>query len=138
MKCTLILIRGVSGSGKTTYARKLLQQHDNLVHLEADMYFYNDNQYIFNSSKLKQAHSWCLSNTTQCLKDGKSVVVSNTFTQKWEIQPYLDVAKLYNVDINIMKAIGCYNNVHGVCPETVRRMQVRWQDVDGEQTIQAY
>jgi tRNA uridine 5-carbamoylmethylation protein Kti12 len=131
----LILIRGISGSGKTTYAKKLMQDDPSLSHYEADMYFYKDESYAFNPSKLKDAHAWCKAKTEEDLRNGKSVIVSNTFTQKWEIEPYIQLGKRYGADVILKKATGNYQNIHGVPPEALDRMRSRWEDLEGEEHI---
>lgn len=131
----LILIRGVSGSGKTTYAKKLMAQDPSLSHYEADMYFYKDGNYNFDPAKLKDAHAWCKAKTEEGLSDGRSVIVSNTFTQKWEIQPYIELGKKYEAEIILKKATGDYQNIHGVPPEALERMRSRWEDLEGEESL---
>ena len=128
----LILIRGISGSGKTTYAKRLMQEDPTLSHYEADMFFYKDGKYNFDPSKLKDAHAWCKNKTEEDLRNGKSVIVSNTFTQRWEIEPYIELGKKYGADVLIKKTTGNYQNVHGVPPEALERMKSRWEDIDGE------
>ena len=131
----LILIRGISGSGKTTYAKNLIKQDPSLSHYEADMFFYKDGNYNFDPTKLKDAHAWCKAQTENDLQNGKSVVVSNTFTQKWEIEPYIQLGKKYGADIIIKKATGNYKNVHGVPDEALERMRTRWEDIEDEEIL---
>jgi len=132
----LILIRGISGSGKTTYAKQLMKEDPSLSHYEADMYFYNNNgEYHFDPKKLKDAHEWCKKQTEIDLMFGKSVIVSNTFTQKWEIDPYIQLGKNYGAEIIIKKATGNYKNVHGVPDDALERMRSRWENVDNEENI---
>ena len=131
----LILVRGISGSGKTTYAKKLIKDDPTLSHYEADMYFYQDEEYKFVPTKLKEAHAWCKAQTEIDLLFGKSVIVSNTFTQKWEIQPYIELGKKMEAEVIIKKAIGNYQNIHGVPIETLKKMKDRWEDLDGEECI---
>ena len=50
----LFLVRGISGSGKTTFAKEL-----GGVHFETDNYFMVDGEYKFDGTKLKEAHQWC-------------------------------------------------------------------------------
>jgi len=102
----LILIRGISGSGKTTYAKRLMREDPSLSHHEADMFFYHNGEYQFNPKELKNAHEWCKAKTEEDLRNGKSVIVSNTFTQKWEIEPYIELGKRYGAQIIIKKATG--------------------------------
>ena len=132
----LILIRGVSGSGKSTHAKELLKQDPNLSHYEADMYFYNnEGKYIFDPTLLPEAHAWCKDQTEKDLRNGKSVIVSNTFTQKWELAPYIKLGEKYGATIVIKKAVGTHKNVHGVSDEILSKMKSRWQDIEGEQLI---
>lgn len=133
---TLILIRGVSGSGKSTYAKKLMKEDPTLSHYEADMYFYTPNgEYKFDPKSLPKAHNWCRAQTEKDLRSGKSVIVSNTFTKKWEVQPYIDLAKTVGANLIIKKATGNYKNVHGVPDSVVATMRSRWEDIPGEELI---
>ena len=131
----LILVRGISGSGKTTYAEQMKKEYPSMSHYEADMYFYKNGEYQFDPAKLKQAHNWCKSQTEIDLMFGKSVIVSNTFTQKWEIEPYIQLGKKYGADITIKKATGNYQNVHGVPAEALEKMRQRWEDIENEEDV---
>jgi predicted kinase len=123
MKQELVLIRGLPGSGKSTLA-KAMKDH---VHLEADMYFMVDGEYRFDHGNIKRAHEWCQSECFNHLKAGRSVVVSNTFTQKWELRAYLDMAKRLGVPVKVVVADGQYKNVHGVPDDVIEKMRQRWE-----------
>lgn len=132
----LYLIRGISGSGKTTHAKKIIKENPDTYHVEADMYFHDeDGNYNFDPQKLKSAHAWCHNSTETALNFGSDVIVSNTFTQKWEIQPYIDLAEKYGAELIILKATGNYKNVHGVPEEGLKRMKDRWEDIPGEISV---
>ena len=122
----LVLIRGLPGSGKSTLA-KAMPCH---VHLEADMYFVQPYVgYVFDPAKLRAAHGWCQSEARKMLEDGRHVVVSNTFTQKWEMQPYLDMAASLNIPVRVIEATGNFRNVHGVPDDAIERMRARWEEI---------
>jgi predicted kinase len=125
----LIIVRGPSGSGKTTYVKKHFPNYKNY---EADMYFYKNGQYNFNPEKLPEAHKWCLDQTKKELEKGNNVVVSNTFIEKWELEPYLELAKKLNVPYKIYRMTGKFKNLHGVPDEVVDGMRKRIEDIDGE------
>lgn len=123
----LVLIRGLPGSGKSTLA-KSMKAH---WHLEADMYFVQPYVgYLFDKSKVSAAHGWCQSEARRMLEAGRHVVVSNTFTQKWEMQPYLDMAASLNVPVRVIEATGNFKNVHGVPDEAIERMRARWEVIN--------
>ena len=57
MNKILILVRGIPGSGKSTFANLIWNSY---AICEADKFFYDkDGNYNFDPSKLKQAHEWC-------------------------------------------------------------------------------
>lgn len=55
------------------------------------------------------------------------MVVSNTFTQWWEMVPYLKCASENGYDIRIIETKGSYKNIHGVPQEAINRMAERWE-----------
>lgn len=118
----LTLIRGLPGSGKSTYAKTL-----GCLHLEADMYFMCNGVYVFDSSKIKAAHSWCQQATLSALSSGMDVVVSNTFVKAWEIKWYVDCAGDQNHKVNVVTCDGNYTNTHGVPENVVERMRANWE-----------
>lgn len=132
----LILVRGVPGSGKTTYAQK------NIIisgyHLEADNYFIRlDGTYDFNPKLLKNAHDWCFKKTTNWLVNWPDarVYVANTFTRIWEMQKYIDFAKANNIPFKVVRCTGNYQNVHGVPDAKVKEMLARFEDYEGEEFV---
>ena len=58
------------------------------------------------------------------LADGRNVVVANTFTRRWEYEPYLKMCD----DVEIVVARGNYQNIHGVPDNVVERMRERFEE----------
>ena len=138
MKPIVYFIRGVSGSGKSTLAKMLIEARkastgNEILHVEADMYFSKDGEYKFDPSLLKEAHEWAKKQLVEAVADGRDIVVSNTFTRKWELDGYLDLIRNDSSFI-IIKAVGDYENVHGVPVEAVQGMKDRWEDYPDEIT----
>lgn len=121
----LTLIRGLPGSGKSTLARKLMT--DGSRHYEADMYFEVNGEYLFDPRLLPKAHKWCQNKARAALNAGLDVIVSNTFSQRWEMQPYIDMAGELGATVEILTAVGNYQNIHGVPAEAIQRMRSRWE-----------
>jgi len=126
----LFLLRGLPGSGKSTLAKSL-----GGFHVEADMYFMKDGSYIFDGSKLKDAHQWCHDevNTAMILNhttgENKRIIVSNTFTQEWEMKAYYDLAKEWDYKVFSLVVENRHNGVneHGVPDEALTRMKDRFE-----------
>ena len=100
MNKILYIVRGLPGSGKSTFAKSL-----GGVHFEADQFFMVDGEYKFDGSKIKDAHKWCQNevNTAMILNHTANlnnvIVVSNTFTQEWEMENYYRLAYEYGYQI---------------------------------------
>ena len=126
----LIIIRGPSGSGKSTFAERLawLLKYS---WFETDMFFVKDGQYLFDPQKLGQAHVWCRVQVGKALGEGHSVIVSNTFTRIWEMQPYIDMAKEFNARLTVLHMENKFGNVHGLSEEQVQKQRDRWEPYNG-------
>ena len=121
----IYLVRGIPGSGKTTFAKTLEG-----LHIEADMYFINENgEYNFEPTKIKDAHKWCNELVEEWMREEQDkIIVSNTFTQEWEMDSYYEMAKKYGYrvySIIIENRHGGVNE-HGVPDDKLEQMKNRF------------
>ena len=75
------------------------------------------------------AHAICQEQAHKAIYYGRDAVVSNTFTQQWEMQPYLDMARKHGAPVEIITAMGDYGSVHNVPAEAIQAMRERWEEV---------
>ena len=127
---TLYLLRGIPGSGKSTIAKLLVGDKD-YCHKEADMYFVDrDGNYKFEPSKIKDAHAWCKEEIEFVMKyDHSPVVVSNTFTQEWEMEDYYKLSEKYGYKVHSLIVENRHGGVneHSVPDEKIQQMKDRFQ-----------
>lgn len=135
MKKELKIIRGLPGSGKSTLAehtaRVYRQNGKKVSHYEADQYFMKNGVYKFDASKLQLAHKNCANNVridladkiTQAAKD--IVIVANTFTTYKEIEPYIELAYIYKISVDIIHCVSNFKSIHDVPEEAMERMRKR-------------
>ncbi len=122
----LILLRGLPGSGKST-AASLFKTRE---HYEADMFFMRGNGYEFDATKLKEAHEWCKDMVWMAMRRGEPViVVSNTFTQEWEMEKYYELAKQHDYQVQSLIVENRHGgvNLHGVPEEKLEQMKNRFE-----------
>jgi predicted kinase len=135
LKPTLFLVRGIPGSGKSTFAKHIWNEY---AVCEADKFFHNKEtgEYKFDASRLKEAHEWCRNEVETRMKDHQAnpqyypeIAVSNTFTQEWEMQTYIDLANKYGYQVTTLIVENRHGNrnVHNVPDETLDRMRQRFE-----------
>jgi predicted kinase len=127
----LFLLRGLPGAGKSTLAKSI-----GGTHFEADMFFLDENSnYKFDVTKLKDAHAWCQNevNTSMILNvttgEHERIIVSNTFTQEWEMDAYYALAKQWGYTVFSLIVENRHGGVneHGVPDDKLEIMKNRFE-----------
>lgn len=102
-KRAIIVMRGIMGSGKSTVAKWIDNEHGATAIVSADHYFTNDNVYKFDGAKLGAAHQRCKSlymswisyvqTDVGSIEYGRTAVVDNTGLNIRDINAYTDLAR---------------------------------------------
>jgi len=133
MEKNLYIVRGLPGSGKSTFAKSIAKSYQIF---EADQYFMKGGKYKFDPTKLKDAHNSCKQRVANRMKESlinsiffRNIVVSNTFTQDWEMKFYRSVGKKYGYKVHTIIVENRHNgtNVHGVPEDKVEIMKDRFE-----------
>jgi len=121
----VIIMQGVSGSGKSTYARNLVSNYSgSSAIVSADDFFlqprsggcraFNSNkpsssgptEYVFDATKLGEAHAWCFREFVAELSDETElVIVDNTNSTPVEIAPYMLGASAFGYEAKIVRVL---------------------------------
>lgn len=160
---TLVILRGLPGSGKSTVGQRLASpdeantfSHGRACFAADDWMVDRDGLYSFHPEKLKHCHEQCQSQVYESLDNeivgaqhlynlfekGKDyvVVVANTFTEQWEIDPYLEIIEQLQAEHNVRVRLTvmtvdnglsdeelAVRNTHGVPVAAIKRMRDRFQ-----------
>jgi predicted ABC-type ATPase len=101
----VIILSGVSGSGKTTYIEDQIHIEDLRSYgiVSADHYFMRGDGYHFDASKLSEAHAECFRQFIDNLRMGvETVFVDNTNCSNEEIAPYYLGAQAFGYEVEII------------------------------------
>ena len=132
----LYIVRGVPGSGKSTFAKRLVG--DDFLVCEADKYFVDKEtgEYNFDFTKIKDAHKFCQDTVETYMKDSlvndnfyREIAVSNTLTQEWEMERYYELAKQYGYKVFSVIVENRHEgiNEHGVPEDKIQIMKDRFE-----------
>lgn len=128
----VVILRGVSGAGKSTASKQLLgtlAPEESAIVVSADHYFERTGKYQFNPNELPMAHMSAQKKFEQALQQGTNlIIVDNTNIKMWEMKPYVAMAEKYSYNWRILQIEAANpQNVHGVPMEKVAQMQAKLQ-----------
>lgn len=101
MSKKVIIVRGIPGSGKSTYVK---ENFPKAQVCSADSFHVDKEtgEYRYDFRKAGEAHATCLYNFIMALKLGRSeIVVDNTNIQYWEYRNYIEIAELAGYDVEV-------------------------------------
>ncbi|XP_063699744.1 uncharacterized protein LOC134830254 [Culicoides brevitarsis] len=137
----MILMRGLPGSGKSFLAKQIVQNFnfDPRNHIfSADDYFINVNgEYVYDQTKLTEAHEFTQNNAIRKLRESWSpVIIDNTNIKLWNMFPYIRLGVQYRYKIIIMEPATPWattpktltsKNQHNVPKERIRQMMDNYE-----------
>jgi len=124
----LYIVRGLPGSGKSTLAQVVAPN----ANCAADDWMVDKGgKYDFNPARLKHCHENCQRQVLEWMKDPlcNNVAVHNTFSQKWEAEPYVKMAEENDYSVCVIECQSDYGNVHNVPQDAIERMRQRWENL---------
>lgn len=148
---TAVIMRGIPGCGKSTWAKEAAKGYASHIICSADEYFMEstgvlDNgtpfmEYKFDIGQLPLAHNWCFQNFLAAIEmETQVVVVDNTNIRLWEFQNYIGVARMMKYDVKVVEvrvpgvsmALACCRRCsHGVPLAKIVAMEAAFEPYNG-------
>lgn len=142
---TLILMQGPPGSGKSTKARELAAKLPGTRICSTDDFHFvrfkeykrfplsaqvlQRDEYVFQHDMLAEYHQWNKHEVYHWLLQGCNVIVDNTNIRREHVRPYLEMAQLLGVFVQVVRCEGQFQNSHAVPSIVVERMRAEMEDL---------
>ena len=108
-KGALIILRGMPGSGKTSFAHELaycVQRRRLRTEVcSADEFFYNElGEYVYDRAKIKDVHQMCKQRFKAALSRGVDcVIIDNSNLNIWEVNDYHNEGFISGYDVKYVE-----------------------------------
>ena len=123
----VIILQGLPGAGKSYFVNSFKEK---TIVCSADDYFYKSGKYIFEPSKLSEAHRACFRKFIDAIQYNGTVIVDNTNTTAIEIAPYVLGGEAYGCTVEIIRILcdpekAFARNIHNVPEHAIYAMNDR-------------
>lgn len=130
MKRTLWLIRGASGAGKTHLATILESSLISSIAISADDFRQDQyGRYVYDPAQNATVHLRCFHQVDELMrsKNYEHVIVHNTFTRRWELDQYYELAERLDWRVSEIVCNNRFPNVHAVPDEQINKQWERFE-----------
>jgi len=115
----MIIMRAPSGSGKSTMAHLIQRADPDRIKIcSTDDFWHEVNPgtgelklsasgrpiYNFDPTRIGEAHAWNQTVAEHALASGHSVIIDNTNMTRWEMEPYIQIARRFKVRLWVLEA----------------------------------
>jgi predicted kinase len=129
---SLIILRGLPGAGKSTLAEVLSENRWPIFSI--DNYFTDKitKVYTFKFDENHLAYKQCQEYTENEMKGRtEKIILDNTLTLDWEIEPYFKLAERYNYQVFVATVENRHHgkNNHGISDQQIKKMAEKYKVV---------
>lgn len=132
---SLLIVRGLPGSGKSTFANVY---YPDWLHIERDMFYMKFGIYQYDNAKFSQASEWCARMVEEAMAKGMDCILTTCCLSVRAVDFYKEIAKRHSQPYTIIKCKGKYGTVHKVPQSVLQSMASKWEDHPEEMSVEDY
>ena len=127
---TLFIVRGLPGSGKSTFCNRFLR---GILHYENDMFQMDGLKYDFRGERQRNCIDFCYRAVSMAIENfGATVAVSNTFTVPKYLDEYYSLAARNGWQCATFRMEGIFGNEHAVPQDVLDSMARNFDVIESE------
>ena len=130
----LTLIRGVPGSGKSTFAKKYAIANGHIKIVEFDDFWIDKNKTYKFIPEIKMA---CVEYgrsavTHELIIEKRPCIITGVFNKLEYIEYFKNLCEMFNIPLEVIKMTGNFQNIHNVPDDVLKTMKEEFEDFEGE------
>ena len=126
----LIIVRGLPGSGKSTYAKDHFPNH--LIYEPDHLFCDITGKYRFDAQLWNDAHEWVLKLVDFALARKEKVVVCDVFPTIKSLEEYQLLADTYDIELTVFNMTKSHGSIHHVPITIIKEMCKKWEHIPNE------
>lgn len=126
------IVRGLPGSGKSTFARKF-----GAILIESDQALFFGGEYTWTQENLDKAIKWVREMVAFNFPYGHDITVCGVFANHNRFQWHVQEAKRNGYDVEVYRCVSDFGNIHNVPENVLDSMKNAFTDYKGEIIVEA-
>jgi len=124
----LVVVRGLPGSGKSTWAKEMFPAGQWVIYETDHLFCDIRGEYRFDAQLWDQAEVFTRSMVDRALADRRNVVIVDVLETRAKVEVYAALAKYHGAQFAVFTRAGEYGSIHKVPLYVRQEMLARWQD----------
>ena len=126
---TLTMVRGFPGSGKSVYARQVLDSYkgDRVISIIEPEDYFLLNKTPFDTKLMHEAHAWTITETFNRLGSNQNVILCGNFHKQKYILPYSQYAMRNQITFNQITINQVRNRPTNTSQSAYQRIITDWE-----------